>query len=87
MRGATTSWGAVARSEVEDDPGGPSWAERPDTQADKEKFRKKINGSPGNFGPDWFRAALRKRKRFLDFWFKEWYSNLIFFNISKPNLN
>jgi hypothetical protein len=51
-RGAATSRGAAARSEVEDDPSGPSRAGWPDTQAGKEKFQKKINGPPGNFGPD-----------------------------------
>jgi hypothetical protein len=37
------------------------------TRTGNEKFQekeKKINGPPGNFGPDLFCAALRKRKDF-----------------------
>jgi hypothetical protein len=59
------------------------------TRAGKEKFwekEKKINGPPGNFGPDCFWAALRKRKRFLDFDSRNDIQIKIL-NISKPILN
>jgi hypothetical protein len=51
-------------------PGGPSWAKWSDNSGRQGKIlgkRKKINGPPGNFGLDYFWAALRKRKRFSDF--------------------
>jgi hypothetical protein len=51
-RGAVASRGAAARSEVEDDPG---WAELGRTagySGRQGKIPKKINGQPGNFGPD-----------------------------------
>jgi hypothetical protein len=43
----TAACGAAARSEEEDDPGWPSWAERPDNSGRQGKIprkRKKING-------------------------------------------
>jgi hypothetical protein len=67
MRGATTSWGAAARSEVEDDPGGPSWAERPDTQADKEKFRKKNKWVAREFWAGLISGCAEKKKKIFGF--------------------
>jgi hypothetical protein len=60
----------VAQSEEEDDPGWAKLGQRSDNSSRQGKIlgkRKKINGLPGNFGLDYFWAALRKRKRFSDF--------------------
>jgi hypothetical protein len=85
-RGAVASRGAAARSEVEDDPGGPSWAERPHTHAGKEKFQKK-KWAAREFWAGLISSCAEKKKRIFTFLIQGMIFKFIFLNISELNLN
>jgi hypothetical protein len=51
---------------VEDDPGGPSWAEWPDTQAGKEIFQKKNKWAAREFWAGLISGCTEKKKKIFD---------------------
>jgi hypothetical protein len=58
-------WRQIGGLEVEEDSVGPTVPNGRVTQAGKENFRKKkkkLNGPPGNFGPDWKRVSFGGNK-------------------------
>jgi hypothetical protein len=72
---------------VEDDPGGPSWAERPDTRAGKEQFQKK-KWTAREFWAGLISGCAEKKKKIFGFLIQGMiFKFKLFLNISKPNLN